>query len=576
MNPSKRCRAVCFLCSLCILLSLWAPAVSYEAGNLGIFGKAHFKRSFSVYTGPGEDYFRAEFVNGWASYWWDYSGVAKVWGTENGWLMIGFVVNGTRTCVGYIDASALNVADQVSGVIDQPLQWLYLPATIASGGAPITDDPEREHERFAYLTAGQRVTVLGYFGTWAYVEANVTTNMLARGFVRSTSLVYKGDTPVTPRPTAIPTPAPTRRPVTTPTPTPYIWPTWPPVTPAPTAYWPTWAPVTPVPWPTWSPVTAIPWPTWVPVTPTPTPYVWPTWRPVTAAPTPYIWPTWVPPTPIPYPTWAPVTAVPWPTWSPVTAVPTARPTAVPYTSTLLSSLTHNCPNTGEMLPAAFNPYQRSYILTVASWVSNICFTPTAYDSAAYITVNGQYVASGRTSSYITIGDTPKQVEIQVRSGGNVGTYTVFLQRRPSETETQVRVGLINSIYQSGGTYYLSADLVDLNYYGQDYSYGNRSTYQNPSTTLSRYTISPNCDFWYGSVNGAVHADDVLQFMSGYRAGWGSVMFYLYVIDDEIVAILPYEADVSASVGAPNSNATFAPTFTPGPTPTPKRTNRLSN
>ena len=35
-------------------------------------------------------------------------------------------------------------------------------------------------------------------------------------------------------------------------------------------------------------------------------------------------------------------------------------------STLLSNLTHNCPNTGIMLPESFSPYQTTYLLTVAS------------------------------------------------------------------------------------------------------------------------------------------------------------------------------------------------------------------
>ena len=548
----QRGRFLCLLAILCLALGLCAPALSNEAGDLNTYARAHFTRSFSVYTGPGTGYFRAEFVNGWASYWWDYSGVAKVWGVENGWLMIGFNVNGGRTCVGYISAEALQCADQVSGTLDQPLTWLNQPAYIASGGAPITDDPERDHERFAYLTAGQSVTVLGYYGTWVYVEANVATTIRARGFVRSSSVIFSGSAPVTPRPTVTPAPV-TARPTVNP------WPTWAPVTQAPTAYV---------------------WPTWTPVTPRPTAYVWPTYVPVTARPTatPFVWPTWAPPTQVPYPTWAPaITPSPtprtYPTWAPVTARPTAAPTAIPYTtSTLLASLSHNCPNTGEMLPAAFSPYQRSYVLTVASWVTNVCFTPTAYDPTAYITVNGQYVASGRPSSYITLTDAPRQVDIVVRSGYNTNTYTVFLQRRPSETDTQVHVGSISTITQSGGSYYLMCDLVNVQYYGNDYSLGSRSPYSNPAATLSRYVISPNCDLWYGSVNGAMHADDLMVFMANYRVSWGSGMYYIIVLDDEVVAILPYEAESSGPLGAPYP----ASTPTPRPTVAPGSQNRLHN
>ena len=71
----------------------------------------------------------------------------------------------------------------------------------------------------------------------------------------------------------------------------------------------------------------------------------------------------------PQPTKAPATARP--------SAPTAQPsdpTAQPYPTAATrqfpaDSLTHNCPNTGIMLPASFNPYQTTYLLTVASWVS---------------------------------------------------------------------------------------------------------------------------------------------------------------------------------------------------------------
>ncbi|MBR0319992.1 MAG: cadherin-like beta sandwich domain-containing protein, partial [Clostridia bacterium] len=99
----------------------------------------------------------------------------------------------------------------------------------------------------------------------------------------------------------------------------------------------------------------------------------------------------------------------------------------------LTSLTHNCPNTGKMLPEVFNPNQLSYILTVADWVSRVTFTPTA-DGVIY--VNGVQVPSGQKSQVIQMTDEPQQVTIQVQNGTTT-TYTVFLQRRPSEKRTRV-------------------------------------------------------------------------------------------------------------------------------------------
>ena len=103
-------------------------------------------------------------------------------------------------------------------------------------------------------------------------------------------------------------------------------------------------------------------------------------------------------------------------------------------TTLLRSLTHNCPNTGIMLPETFNPYQTTYLLTVASWVSRPTFTPVAMDPGASIYVNGQYVCSGETSQVIPMTDTPQAVTIQVSNGTGSTTYTIYLQRRPSERD----------------------------------------------------------------------------------------------------------------------------------------------
>ncbi|MBR3905817.1 MAG: cadherin-like beta sandwich domain-containing protein, partial [Clostridia bacterium] len=108
----------------------------------------------------------------------------------------------------------------------------------------------------------------------------------------------------------------------------------------------------------------------------------------------------VKPTEKPY---TPPTATPAPYYPVVTARPVA--TAYPYYPTvtqapsysgnaMLSSLKHNCPNTGIMLPETFSPYQTTYLLTVADWVSRVTFTPTAFDPNAQITVNGQTVRSG--------------------------------------------------------------------------------------------------------------------------------------------------------------------------------------
>ncbi|MBE5786671.1 MAG: cadherin-like beta sandwich domain-containing protein [Clostridiales bacterium] len=210
-------------------------------------------------------------------------------------------------------------------------------------------------------------------------------------------------------------------------------------------------------------------------------------------------------------------------------------------NTLLRSLTHNCPNTGIMLPESFNPYQTTYLLTVADWVTRPTFTPTAYDPNAVITVNGQYVRSGQTSQVISLTDEPQTVTIRVQNGSESTTYTIFLQRRPSEKRTRVSAGFISRIYQKGTTMRIDADLVTLKYAGEDYGSGNYSTYTNATRDSYDYAVAPNCIFYYGTKANCYRANNINDFMRNYQL-YNSTLYTLIYIEDEIVAVFPYGAD----------------------------------
>jgi len=210
-------------------------------------------------------------------------------------------------------------------------------------------------------------------------------------------------------------------------------------------------------------------------------------------------------------------------------------------STLLSSLTHNCPNTGIMLPSAFSPYQTTYLLTVADWVSRPTFTPVAMDPNAIITVNGRQVRSGTASQVIEMSDKPQAVTIQVQSGSASTTYTIYLQRRPSEKRTRVSAGFINDIYLKSTTWRIDADLVTLSYLGDDYESGNRSTYKNGGVDHYDYAVAPNCIFYYGTKQNPIRANNINEFMSYYQS-YGSNFYTIIYIESEIVAVLPYGAD----------------------------------
>lgn len=209
----------------------------------------------------------------------------------------------------------------------------------------------------------------------------------------------------------------------------------------------------------------------------------------------------------------------------------------------LANLVHNAPNTGKMLPQRFDPFQDTYLLTVASWVSRITFEPYTTSPASVVTVNGQVVASGQKSQIIQMTDDPQAVQITVSAYGDGNaltaqtTYTIYLQRRPSERRTRVSAGYINHMEVSDGIATISADLVTLKYSGKT----NLSTYNNETVYLYKYKTAPNCLFYYGTRDNPIRATDAQAFMANYLMA-GSNLYYLVYIEDQIVSVLPYAPD----------------------------------
>ncbi len=209
----------------------------------------------------------------------------------------------------------------------------------------------------------------------------------------------------------------------------------------------------------------------------------------------------------------------------------------------LVSLSHNAPNTGIMLPDRFDPWQNTYLLTVAHWVSRITFTPVTSSPTSQVTVNGQPVASGQKSQIIQMTNKPQAVQITVSAyeGGVLtaqNTYTFYLQRRPSEYRTRVSAGYITDItMKSGGIATISADLVTVKYQGNT----NLSSFFNDTVYLYKYDTSPNCLFYYGTKQNPIRAADAQDFYNNYMTS-ASNLYYLVYIENEIVAVLPYAAD----------------------------------
>ena len=167
----------------------------------------------------------------------------------------------------------------------------------------------------------------------------------------------------------------------------------------------------------------------------------------------------------------------------------------------------------------------------------------AYLGGGSITVNGKAVRSGQQSDYIPINDKPKAVEIVVSNGGASTTYTIYIQRRPSEKRTRVSAGYINSIHLKGTTWKIDADLVSIQYSGDDYNSGNWSTFTNKTKEVGvyDYNVAPHCVFYYGSKDNCYRAHNVSEFMNNYL-NYGSSLYTFVYIEDEIVAVFPYGAD----------------------------------
>lgn len=446
---------VSLLMAVVLVMSLLPTAFAAKAaGDLNSYVTGTFNQGYNVYSGPGEHYYRVNDTR--------YgSAKCRIYGTVGEWLLVGFGHSGLYH-IGYIPKDALNHCDDLSGPVEE-LTFLNIQDYVFERGCGLTDDPVLDNPKFVSLSGGTPVTILGYMGSWAYVETQMITGTPVRGWVMDYYLNSGRDdlhsVPQTAKPvvTNAPTAVPTQQPAQT---------------------------------------------------------IVPTLHPV-------------------------VTAIPLPTQAPVTQAP--QPSG---RESLLSSLVHNCPNTGIMLPESFSPYQQSYVLTVASWVSRVTFTPTAYDSNALITVNGQQVKNGQKSQVIQMTNEPQMVEIRVQGvNGSVSTYTVFLQRRPSEARTRVSVGYIDDIYQKNNVWYISADLVTVNYLSDEYYDGNRGTIYNDSSYLYKYAVDEHCDFYYGSTNAAFRARDIYEFRANYPLTPNNLYTIVYMAD-EIVAVMPYSAEGS--------------------------------
>ncbi len=135
--------------------------------------------AYPVYTGPGEQYYQAgdAQVSGGTD--------CRLYGSENGFLLIGYGTADGGYRIGYITAKALP-----EGAATSALELSAIPRVLTAA-APLTDDPVINALPLGELPAGSAVTALASLnenGQWAYVEVADFMGSPARGFIPLGSL----------------------------------------------------------------------------------------------------------------------------------------------------------------------------------------------------------------------------------------------------------------------------------------------------------------------------------------------------------------------------------------------------
>ncbi len=130
--------------------------------------------------------------------------------------------------------------------------------------------------------------------------------------------------------------------------------------------------------------------------------------------------------------------------TPATASPATNYTITAYSAYGSTSTTLNLKVTGNVnlsnlaistgvLTPAFSASHLTYAESVANATASLTLTPTAFDQAATITVNGATVVSGTASAPIplAVGLNPIPVQVIAADGMTTQTYTVTVTRPPS-------------------------------------------------------------------------------------------------------------------------------------------------
>ena len=147
-----------------LVIGLCLVAAAAQAATLDNYFTCKFSYSPAVYSGPGTSYYRAN--NSKAQY--GGGGVARVYGQENGWILIGYQLGSGDYRIGYIEGKAVNKMHSYSGSGNIPhLSFEYRSVTLSSS-CSLTDDPVINTKTVFSLAAGTICTYLASLnGKWA-------------------------------------------------------------------------------------------------------------------------------------------------------------------------------------------------------------------------------------------------------------------------------------------------------------------------------------------------------------------------------------------------------------------------
>ena len=113
-------------------------------------------------------------------------GYCRIYGVENGWVMIGYGLSNGKYRFGYVKQDALPRANLNIPYLDLKYTTRQLRAE-----AKLTDDIAKTRTTLVTLPAGTYVLFLGYVSeaniTWAYIEV-MANNSIMRGFIHASAL----------------------------------------------------------------------------------------------------------------------------------------------------------------------------------------------------------------------------------------------------------------------------------------------------------------------------------------------------------------------------------------------------